>query len=95
MNKSPSLYLRNLPRIGQGCRRKSYSGNLILSLNYKNTMSIARSMFWLGKLPLPTITLSHPPVVGSYRPDKIFGDIPARLQSFTPASVMHYANLLF
>jgi len=92
MNKIANLQCLTLPgklpRIGQGCRRKSYSGNLILSLNYKNTMSIARTMFWLGKLPLPTITLAHPL-------DKIFGDIPAQLQSFTPASVMHYANLLF
>jgi len=39
---------------------------------------------------LPTITLDHPPAVGSYRLDKIFGDIPARLQTFTYASVRHY-----
>ena len=46
-------------------------------------MSVARTVLESGKLPLPTITLDHPL-------DKIFGDIPARLQSFTHASVMHY-----
>jgi hypothetical protein len=30
--------------IGQGCRRKSYSGYLSLSLNYKNVLAIEKTV---------------------------------------------------
>ena len=36
--------------IGQGCRRKSYSGYLSLSLNYKNVLAIEKTVLWRRKV---------------------------------------------
>ena len=84
--RNASLFRGNFRESGRDVGENLIVETLSLSLDYKNTMSIARTTLWLGKLPLPTITLAHPL-------DKIFGDIPARLQSFTHASVMHYGVL--
>ena len=39
-----SLCRGKLTRIGQGCRRKSYSGYLSLLLNYKNVLNIEEAV---------------------------------------------------
>jgi hypothetical protein len=62
--------LWRLAWIGQGCQRKSYSGNLSPSVNHLNDLNIRRIVLQWTKLPSLTLISNHPL-------DKIFGDIPA------------------
>ncbi|MBS3907654.1 MAG: hypothetical protein KGZ49_11535 [Syntrophaceae bacterium] len=46
----------------------------------------------MGNVAFALKNINHPPVVGSYRLDKIFGDMTARWTDFPPASVTHYSR---
>jgi|GEM_PF-491046 len=49
----------------------------------------------MGNVAFALKNINHPPVVGSYRLDKIFGDMTARWTDFPHASVTHYSNSFF